>query len=227
MMIALLSPTLAGGAALPPWLPAGATAFLDFVNGTYYAGGAVQAVGTLLGGGFDAGEISGSGMLIFDGNGNQPSAAGALLSDLVAALPVGCTLVFDMDFVNPPYGWVMLLGDNTNWDTSVDGITIAADDNTYDAVSLGVGHALSGTGVHRLAVTLNRDVGGGDFEYAWCADGASADTQTVSYAIGWALNTAWIGSDGSGNDQLMDHVYFRSITLYPAVAPADLPALTS
>jgi len=215
-----------GGSGLP-WLPNGATAFLDFVNGHYYAGGASQAVGALLGAGFDPDAISGSGMLISFANGNLPKAIGDLLTDIAAALPAGCTVLLDMDFINEPYGFVMFIGDNTNWNTSSDGITIAADDTTYDAHTLNIGTALTGTGVHKLALTLNRDVGGGNYEYAWCADGAAALTTTKAYAASWTVDSVWIGSDGVDADQQLDTVYIRSITLYPALDPADLPALTA
>lgn len=157
---------------------------------------------------------------------NLPNASGTFLADLAALLATGCTLVFDMTFVNAPFSWVMCTGDAANWGASSEDIVIAADDNTYDGHSLAVGSALTVTGSHKLAQTFNRDVGGGDFEYARSVDGAAADTQTVNYAASWTVDTVSFGSDGAGGQQL-DHVYIKSIKLFPAKDPADLPALTA
>lgn len=226
MMLGTLAQRPPVAPSRPEWVPEDATVFLDFVNGRYFAGEAPRAIATLLGGGFDAGEISGSGMFFDFAGTNLPTAAGAFLSDLAAGLAAGCTLLFDMEFVNAPFGWIMFVGDAADWGSSSEDIVVAADDNTYDEHTLNVGSALSGTGVHKLAQTFNRNVGGGSYEYARCVDGAAADTQTVGYAASWTVDTLAIGSDGAGGQQL-DHVYIRSITLYPALDPVDLPAMTA
>jgi len=210
---------------LPDWLPTGATAFLDFMAGTYYAGGAPRSIGSILTG-YEAGVISGSGMFFVFENGNHPAASGALLSDFQAGLAAGMTIILDFDFVAAPFGFALFLGDDVSWDASTDMIVVAVDDNMYDSVSLGLGASLSTTGRHTLAVTLNRDVGGGDFEYAWSLDGASALTQTVGYAAFSSLASVLIGHDGGDFGENLDSVYLRSITVYPAKDPAELPSLS-
>jgi len=76
-------------------------------------------------------------------------------------------------------------------------------------------------------VTFNRSLGGGNYEYAWCHDGNAALTQTVAYAAA-AVSHAQIGWDGgSGDGRQLFQTYIKSITVYPAIASASLPALTT
>lgn len=213
--------------SVPPFVPSGASAYMDLTTGDGYAGGAARSIEEMLGGGFDPGEMSASGLHYIFSNANRPKAIGPLLADIAAGLAAGCTLRFVLNFLNAPYGYAMFIGDDVDFETSNDGISIAVDDDMYDAVSLGLGAPVGSTGVHRLAVTLNRDVGGGDFEYAWCLDGATATTQAVPYAASWLVDTILFGWDGSGDDELLDNVYLEEFTLWPAKLPADLPALTA
>ncbi|WP_192183291.1 hypothetical protein [Mesorhizobium amorphae] len=215
------------GGGLPPWLPDGAIAHMDLKTGDGYAGGAARSIDEMLGGGFDPAALSASGLRFIESNSNRPKAIGPLLADISAGLAAGCTVRFVLNFLNAPYGFAMFIGDNTNWDTSSDGITVAVDDEMYDAVSLGLGAPLGSTGIHKLAVTLNRDVGGGDYEYAWCLDGAAATTQTVPYAASWLVNTILFGWDGVDDTQLLDNVYWEGFTLWQAKLPAGLPPLTA
>ncbi|TIU62353.1 MAG: hypothetical protein E5W25_27035, partial [Mesorhizobium sp.] len=108
----------------PEWVPDGATAFLDFVNGHYFAGGAERAVSTLLGGGFDPAAISGSGMRIIGSNGNRPKAIGALFSDLEAGIAAGCTLLFDLNCANPPGGFLLFIANAANLDLASEVINV-------------------------------------------------------------------------------------------------------
>ncbi|MER8699685.1 hypothetical protein [Mesorhizobium sp. M1273] len=214
----------AGGGSLPP----GATAFIDIKNGFYYSGGAERSVSDVMTG-YDPSALTASGLFYdFNNLSNCPFAAGPLLSDFASALAAGCTIVFDLNQINPPYGFLMFLGDDVDYDASVNGISIEADWHTSDFGDVLIGNTdgLGSTGNHKLAVTLNRDVGGGNYEYAWSLDGGAADTQTVNYAASWTLATVAIGNDGT-TDELLDNAYLRSITLYPAKLPADLPALTT
>lgn len=104
-----------GGGGPPPELD-GAIAFLDFVNGFYYAGGSEHVVGDLLGGAFDAGEISGSGMYVDGTNTNRPTIAGAFLSDLLDNLPEGMTILFEMTAGHSELGGFLLyIGDNNSY----------------------------------------------------------------------------------------------------------------
>ncbi|ESX86999.1 hypothetical protein X755_29540 [Mesorhizobium sp. LNJC405B00] len=208
--------------------PAGSTAYLDFVNAYYYAGGSTQAIASLLGGGFDSGAISGSGMRITPSNGNQPKAIGDWLSDLAAGLAAGCTILFDINSAIDPAGFLMFIGDGANYDVADEAIIASADGFVADYWDLSLSAPIAGSGLHKMAMTLQRDVGGGDYEYAWSNDGAAATTQTVNYLTHLAsVDTILFGHDGAGTGNSLDDIYIRSITLYPAKIPADLPALSA
>ncbi|RVC47570.1 hypothetical protein EN781_00085 [Mesorhizobium sp. M4A.F.Ca.ET.090.04.2.1] len=213
-----------GGGTLPP----GATSFLDFVNGFYYAGGSWQSVSAMLGGGFDPSAISGSGMYIDFSNANRPTVIGVLLTQLLAGLAAGVTLLFEVSTASSLGGFLIFISDTGNLDTAGDGIIVSVDGAISDFIALGlyIGTPVSGSGVHKIAITLNRDIGGGDYEYAWSNDGDAAETQSVSYAAP-IMSDVTIGHDGAGNGNTLFQTYIRSITIYPAMDPADLPALTA
>ncbi|MER8615957.1 hypothetical protein NKG99_03750 [Mesorhizobium sp. M1409] len=208
-------------------LPVGATSQLHFVNAFYYAGGSEQAISALLGGGFDAGAISGLGMRITPSNGNRPKAIGSWLSDMAAGLAAGCTILFDISSAISPSGFLMFMADGANVDVADEAIIARASGNLSDYWDLFIDDGVTGSGAHKMAITLARDVGGGDHDYAWCADGNTAVTQTVNYLTHLAsVDTVLFGHDGVGTGNSLNDIYIRSITLYPAKIPADLPALT-
>jgi hypothetical protein len=217
-----------GGVAAVSNLPAGAISFLNFVDAFYYAGGASADVSDLLGGDFDPAAISASGMRITPSNGNRPKAIGALLSDLIAGLAAGFTILFDLSSAIDPSGFLMFIADGANYDVADEGIIVAANGFVADYWDLTIEDAVSGSGLHKQAITLQRDVGGGDYEYAWCDDGGAAVTQTVNYLTHVSpVDTILFGHDGIGTGNSLNDIYVRSITLYPAMLPADLPALTA
>lgn len=240
MMIAILSPTLGGGASAPGWLPDGATAFLDFVNGSYYAGGGVHDVGDLLGdgpdtvaagGGFDAGAITGDGMYMDNIETNRPNAIGALFDDLKAGLAAGCTVVMEIDFRSSPYGsfiW-LLSGIDNSFGNFIAGAYVLGDVEVDDPDEVGLAGGNSAfsddPGIKRLAVTFSRHTGG-NYEYAVSSEGAAATTQTVAYAPSTDVNNITLFHDGA-DSSILDDAYVRTVTLYPALDPADLPALTA
>lgn len=235
MMIALLSPTLGGGSTVPPWLPPGATAFLDFVNGNYFAGGASRDVADLLGGGFDPGDISASGMFIAPSptSTNRPKAVDTLFSDIAAGLAAGMTIVFDIEFLSDAYGRIIMIMDADNEDDEteyVNGILGGAPlkkATVEDQIDLSFddGNGLA-AGIHKIAFTFARQTGG-NYEYAVSTDGGTAATDTVAYPPFTAIDSILIGHDGLDNVRVMDPAFIRSITLYPAIDPTDLPALTA
>jgi hypothetical protein len=61
-------------------------AFADFKTSTYRLNGSSAAVGDLFDGGFDAGAISGDGMLVSLANSNRPRVKAALKTAMLAAL---------------------------------------------------------------------------------------------------------------------------------------------
>ncbi|RVD13019.1 hypothetical protein EN749_25135 [Mesorhizobium sp. M7A.F.Ca.ET.027.02.1.1] len=228
MMLGTLAQRGAPAQGTPVWVPSGANDFLDFVNAHYFAAGAERTIASLLGGDFDPAAISGSGMRITPSNGNRPKAIGVLLADLAAGLAAGCTIVFDLNCAGSPSGFLMFMADGANLDDADEAIIARASGNLSDYWDLFVDDGVTGSGSHKEAITLARDVGGGDYEYAWCADGNTATTQTVNYLTHLAsVDTVLFGHDGSGTGNSLNDITIRSITVYPAMLPADLPALTA
>lgn len=225
MMTGTVASAAAAPATAPAWVPDGATTFLDFVNGQYYAGGAVRGVTEVLGGALDEGEISASGMYIDGTNSNRPTPIGAFLSDLLTGLPAGMTLLFDIATGNDPSGFLIFIGDDPDFDVASNGVYVNANGAIIDFNSLFLTSSISGAGDHKIAFTLNRDVGGGNYQYDWSHDGNTAVTDTMSYAAA-AMTAAQLGWDGAGNGNTLFQTHIRTITLYPAIAPAELPALT-
>lgn len=218
----------------PEWVPEGAVAYLDFVNGQYYAAGAVRAINTLLGGGFDPDEITGSGYHVgFDVPANNPNAAGALLSDLQAQLLAGATLVFEVQTAAPWNGTMMFVMDAATVGAASEFLdfTITSSMGLSDGWDLGIsggGGDLLSSGLQKIGATINRDIGGGDFESAVSANGGTAVTDTVDYNFFIAhlpdidtINLFHL----SGLHQIEGDV--KTVTLYPAVDGTALAALTA
>ncbi|RWC29855.1 MAG: hypothetical protein EOS70_23490 [Mesorhizobium sp.] len=229
MMLGTLAQRGLPGGGTPAWVPDDAIAFLDFVNEQYFSGGAERAVSTLLGGGFDPAAISASGMRIIGSNGNEPEVIGTFFSELAAAVTSGGTVVVDFQSTNHPGGFLMFIADGINLDVADEAILAYAGGGIEDYWDMDLFDVtVTGASRHKEAFTLARDVGGGDFEYAWSHDGRTAVTQTVDY-VSHALpvDTILIGHDGVGTGNTLNDIYIRSITLYPAQLPAVLPALTS
>lgn len=215
-----------GGGGDP--LPDGSIVTLDFVNGFYYAGGAEQPVEDLLGGGFDPGAISASGMYVDNSNENRPIAIGPLFDDIAAGLAAGCTIVFDTNHVSDPYGFLMCIMDAASRSLMTNYVNIGHSNILEDQTDIWFFGEVdySGTGAHKSAFTLNRDLGGGSFAYDVSVDGGTAVTQTASYPAFAPVDTITIGHDGD-DAFVLDDAYIRSIKLFPAKDPADLPALTA
>lgn len=232
-MSMLLNPFMSFPAAGGGSLPAGATAQLDFVNGFYYAGGTTRAIGAVLGGGFDPGSISGAGMFVAlaPASTNRPNAIGALFSDIIAGLAAGCTLVFEIDFPSTPFGSFIHILDNPSYNAAVEWVSayVLGDVFVENQGVIGFAGSNSGftgsTGIKRIAFTFARH-DGGNYEYAGSSEGTAAVTQIDTVAPFTAIDTITIGHDGD-DTEVLDGAYIRSITLYPAKLPADLPALSA
>lgn len=220
-------------AVLPDWLPDGATAFLDFVNENYYAGGQARDIADLLGGAFDPGSLGASG-LYFDNppfNTNRPIAIGALFDDIVAGLAAGCTIVMEIDFNSLPYGSFINILDNPSYNAADEWVYTEADADVYVENQGVIGFTGSNSafadtgGIKRIAMTFARH-DGGDYEYAVSTEGTAAATEVDTLPPFTAVDTINIGHDGD-EAQILDDAFIRSITLYPAKLPADLPALSA
>jgi hypothetical protein len=233
-----------GAAAGPPvWLPDGALAHLDFVNNHYWDGH-LSTAGGMLGGGFDAGAIDGSGMSVLTTNANRPVPIGDFSAILTAGLASGFTALVVMNTTGPITGPLISFADNASFyaaDNVLEsyanhGFGIGAPSGLkifdYWDLSLQSTNAAFGTGTQKLGLTFSRDLGGGNWRYAESINGEAAHTGDVTYsadskivsvgkiAIGWV--------DGLFEDDTMtDTGIFASITIYAAMDEAALAALTA
>ncbi|TIL25588.1 MAG: hypothetical protein E5Y88_11555 [Mesorhizobium sp.] len=227
MMPGILAQRAAPKQGTPAWVPDGATDFLDFINGQYFSAGAERNILTLLGGDFDPSAISGSGMYVNFDNSNRPTAIGPLLSDLLTGLVAGMTILFEVTTGHSELGGFLLyIGDNESYFDSDAWNVVEANGGVWDEGVLDISTSISGVGAHKIAVTFNRDIGGGNHQYAWSHDGNAAVTQDTPYAASTMTDAqlGWPGPPGGGLQ--LFQTYIRSITVYPAKLPADLPALT-
>lgn len=225
----------------PDWVPAGAVAYLDFVNGLYYAGGAERNIATLLGGGFDSGEISASGMLVNSANSNRPDAAGELLTDLIAAFGAGCTIVAELDTTARLDGTFISIHDPINggfyftdytfdvfFNNSPDFRLKLLDSDDVNVQGLAASNLSSG--IQRVGATFFRDAGGGNYQCAGSINGGTAITDTVAY-LGAPVTITVVElfhiSGLSGfDDNIKSHV--RTLTVYGTpVTTTELAALTA
>lgn len=218
-------------------LPTDITAFLDFVNGSYSAGGVDHDVSDLLGGGFDPAYITGSGMQITLGN--LPKAIGQLFAEYEAGLAAGMTNVFEFSQTTSADRFLIAFEDqlgSPDWALRVERVNLnrntPSDDffvSDFDALDFSdnVSEALS-SGTNRLAVTLGRDLGGGMWRYAVSINGSTALTADLPYsaAAGFATNGLAIVRIGARFDAWPDG-YIRSIALSPAVDETELAALST
>ena len=218
----------------PEWVPDGAVAHLDFTNGQYFAGGAVRSIGTLLGGGFDPGEISGAGMLMGSGVSNHPDAAGALLTDIAAQFADGLTMVVDIDTQSGWNGtvlWAMNAATSgaatASFEISGSSSSFGMSDYNWLSFSGGGGDLLA-SGVQKFAMTMNRDLGGSNYESAASVNGGtvfSGDTSGNGPSpIAGNFHTVNL-FHFEGSFEIEGHI--RVVTLYPAVDNAELPALSA
>jgi hypothetical protein len=216
--------------------PDGSTAYLNLQTGYCYAGGADRTIADLLGGGFDPSSISGSGMYVAyaPASSNRPNAIGPLFDDLVAGLAAGCTIVFDINFINDAYGRYIDFLDGTNEGDSTDYVLGSMtgglkrpdiEDQATLFLDSGSGMALA-VGAHKIGLTFARQTAG-VYEYAVSVDGLTAVSDTVAYPPLSSTATITLFHDGEDNNFVLDNAYVRSITLYPAKDPTDLPALTA
>jgi hypothetical protein len=227
------------GNTVPSWVPSDALAHLDYREQRYFANDAVWAIETMHGGGFDADYISSAGMRIrFPslGGTNLPDAAGPLLSIMHDGLTVGLTGVIEWtitaDEDNIHYTSPHLFWHDDTWndwlEVGVNNSGVVINDG-YDLLLTGAAGDLNALGaVQRMAFTICRDVGGGDFQFAASLNGGTAVTQTIGYGF------AWMSTDQAPLFQRWDlwtqaplDNHIREMTLYAAQEPSALPALST
>ncbi|OWK20085.1 hypothetical protein AJ88_33135 [Mesorhizobium amorphae CCBAU 01583] len=106
-------------------------------------------------------------------------------------------MLFDFSSAIDPSGFLMFIGDGPDYGVADEAIVASADGALFDYWDLGIFESVTGSGLHKEAITLARNVGGGDYEYAWCDDGNTATTQTVNYLTHLAtVDTILFGHDG-------------------------------
>lgn len=206
--------TIEGGGDTPEWLPDGAIAYADFVNGHYYAGGAETTATSMFqsdtvdGDTFSPEKIESAVGYVSQADGSDTPAFSFV--DTSAILP-GATYV--IEYENGTDGLMYLMEYtqdtySTQWDaqTRFDGIrlrdtaTTATDENPLSV------------GLHKWALTF--DAAG----LGLSIDGGSV--LSVSPAVVNSPSNTVTGYFSNG-------VVVKSITIYPPVADADLPALSA
>jgi hypothetical protein len=179
------------------WLPEGALAYADFVNGRYYAGGGLVTVDDVI--------VEDAAVWAAWDKNTQLTSEGydggpILTGDFRDAALDNATL--DVHFIDPP-AWTLDVGIDLN-NLNIGNIEGA----TTESVPF-----TSSIGIHKVALTFD------DTHGAVSADGAAVTT--VAQVAEWsARNNAVIGTTNSSTR-------VRSITIYPAVADAALPALSA
>lgn len=115
---------------------------------------------------------------------------------------------------------MLYIGDNDSYFDADAWNVVSINGAVWDEGVVDISTSISGAGAHKIAVTFNRDIGGGNHQYAWSHDGNVAVTQDTPYAA-WTMTDAqlgWPGPPGGGLQLFRTHI--RSITIYPAKVPA-------
>jgi len=242
MAFLLRSRNKRGIAAAAGDVPAGALAYLDFLNGVYYAG-SHQAVSNLLGGTFDISKIEARGLYISSVAAGQhsPNAIGDLFTVLSDGLANGCTIItefepIDDNLAQSTAGLHVYYLDNADPDLSTEFLSVesAAGGGSGVIIADGAGFTFGPLADNfntplaqpqRCAATIARDITT-TRQYAMSTNGSTADTDThdtahdftpVRIAL-WALEEwSWWPDDWC----------VRTFTVYPAQEPAALPALST
>lgn len=226
-----------------PWVPDGALAHLDFVNGQYYADGSVWAVSQLLGSGFDANALDANGMAVWHSNANRPEPIGALASVIMAGLSSGMTVIGEMTIAGEPtsgasFSVLLGLADTTDFSSATWELNSYVGVGTgwlqildFDAVDLFFDYPSFDTaGLNRFGYTLGRNLGGGSYRYAHSCNGEAAVTDDTAYSADSHFPTAGPGKITIGHIDddatAFTGSYIRTLTVYAAVDETELATLT-
>jgi hypothetical protein len=157
----------------PDWVPPDALAYLGFTSNNYFAV-TQQPVTALLGGNpahtaglsFDASDVSSNGMFIYTEpySTNRPFAIGDLFNVLKDNLQTGVTVIFDMYFINSPYGKLIEFFDNNTAYPDSDSYVELSINGGLDAVYIEDAKVLGdsvlpgtlSTGRHKIGAVFNR-----------------------------------------------------------------------
>jgi hypothetical protein len=205
-----------GGGASP-------IAVLDFINGIYTIGATSYAVTDLLGGAFDAGAITASGMAVLLANTNRPSTIGPFKT-LLNTNNYTCVIEFNS---KPNYTFQLIWANINSFNNalSVVGATTGA---TFDEIRIQIYDYLSGglnagdihdiTSNNKVAFTIQAS------GYAASVDGGTVDTESPVSPEAWdVILIGW--SDGNDGGPLEGNI--RSIAFYDVQDDTALPILSS
>lgn len=211
-------------------------AILDFVTGSYFAGGSSRAVTDLLGDDAEPGTtfttddiIPGSGLRgLSNGGSSLPSYIGPLLSDILGT--AGCSMLFEVTLPeDDPVALSIICGINLfnspTWDADILA-TLGEDDN--GDLTLSATHGPAGNiidvdpvvgpyvvGTNRFAITVEPD------RLAGSLNGGDAVEVIAPVAVTWADYTkAYVGNT-------FDASYIRSIKVYAPQDDATLKLLSA
>lgn len=226
---------------MPEWLPAGALAHLDFINGNYFAAGDVRALTDLLTGPhFNSALIDAEGMFVSTGPAsvNIPLMTPLLLGFLAES---NASVVIEAKTqAEGPLATVLFsLMDNADYNSAGNQAMFyrgsSAQARVEDWVEVTVGELPGqwpeGPFTIKAGATLWRDLGAGQYEIASAFNGGhgasyvytTPPTEWVIGAIGISEDVndpANATSGGAGH-------HIRSFTVYPAQALGDLVPLTA
>jgi hypothetical protein len=229
-----------GGPVLPDWLPAGAVAHLDWVNGNYWAGGAERADTDILGGDYNPAKIDARGLFMQLGAEMYgPTAIGSLFTDLLNYLQAGATVVIDIDALDAPAdfpeGTILYFFDNADPDLADEFLEVKFSTSPR-SVNMGDSQTLTITGsspnifddegVQAAAFTINAPVAGPLFRYALSINEGAQQQTDKSYNASYLVPATIRLFAVQEWDYGMEDVYVRRLTLFPAAADAaDYSAL--
>lgn len=214
----------------PEWVPEGDIAYADFVEGNYYADGgevAVESVVDLAGA-----SITANGLEV-ESDTTDPSWVAAFLQLLSDGISTELGVCLVMDIFLPGLastGYLLGMTDlEWNWETDIHldvngGVNNRVRLSDYDALeALHATNLLIGS-LNRVAVTLNRSLGGGSYQYAVSVNGIAAVTDTIAY-LAPAIAKASIGGIGVGPSGSTFHL--RKCRFRGPATPAELATLSA
>lgn len=215
--------------------------FADFTTGTYRLNGFPSTPEAIFEG-IQTGMIAPDvGLSIeFDDPGSLPYATEEAQALIVAAMQSGVTLdveVFSsprMDFSN---GTVMMLTETGTVNDDSEQIAVyqsnVGSTGAYDFFSLNLNLSRSdgNSTIHRAAVTVNRDIGGGDFSHEASANGSAIESDVTDYSIINRFSPQRIKFFHEDVNFVDDNAQVhaqtvRLIRIVEALDPSELPALS-
>lgn len=252
-MLGVVSQMLLNGDPVEAVLP---DVVLDFTTGSYSIGGVAQDIEDLLGttwttggsggGVFDPEYITAAGMEIPNSTGmdhpygNRPEAIGPLLAAFDAMFQNGGTLLLELssDSFVDTFGITRFftMKSDTYFDDSVSNGLFFDGGTGPNAINGrprggGAGDLEStneaASGIQRIAFTLNRVLGVDSWEHALSVNGETAIVEPEGFGPTAEIAHVFLGTWVYESADEIGSYFIRSLLIYPALPPEDLPALTA